>query len=103
MGWHLAGVARAWAWAALYAWVASRSTSQAQTVDAPRDRAATVKPLIPHARSACVQGACASLASPVLQTRPDGAIRILTTAVSDPWNSWVPSHWGKIGLISAQT
>ena len=49
--------------------------SQAQTVDAPRVWAATVKPPIPHAKSACVQGACASLGSPVLQTKPDGAIR----------------------------
>ena len=37
MGWHLAGLARAWAWAALYAWVTSRLTSQAQMVEAPRD------------------------------------------------------------------
>ena len=41
MGWHLAGLVRAWAWATLYAWVASRLMSQARVVEAPRDWAAT--------------------------------------------------------------
>ena len=89
MGWHLAGLVRAWAWATLYAWVASWLMSQALVVEAPRNWAATWNPPIPHARSACVQGRSARLGSSVFQTRPDGAMRILITAAQDPgWLTW---------------
>ena len=87
--------------------MASLLTSQAQTVDARKELAATVNPPIPHARSACVQGVRASLGSPVLQTRPDGAIRTPTTAVVEPWtptwNCRLSSTWGSTDLASAQT
>ena len=64
-----------------------------------------MNPPIPHAKSACVQGAHASLGGPVLQTKQNGAIRMPTTAVVEPWiptwNCRLSNTWGRIGLASA--